>query len=164
MGKINRWVRLSLLSLLSLLGLAAATPARAQSAEEKAVLDVVVRLFDGMRAADSAMVRSVFHPEARLVTASARDGQPLAAPVPIDRFVQAVAGFREKVDEQIHDPEIRVDGNLAQLWTFYTLHVDGRFVHCGVDAFQLVRTAAGWKIIQIADTRRREGCERPAGR
>jgi hypothetical protein len=28
---------------------------------------------------------------------------------------------------------------------------------------ELVRTAEGWKIIALADTRRREGCEVPEG-
>ena len=36
-----------------------------------------------------------------------------------------------------------------------------RFSHCGVDAFQLVKTAAGWKIFQLSDTRRKEKCEIP---
>jgi hypothetical protein len=40
----------------------------------------------------------------------------------------------------------------------YVFYVGDRFSHCGVDSFQLVRISAGWRIIQIADTRRKEGC------
>ena len=33
------------------------------------------------------------------------------------------------------------------------------FSHCGVDSVQLLKTADGWKIMSIADTYVREGCE-----
>jgi hypothetical protein len=38
--------------------------------------------------------------------------------------------------------------------------VDGEFSHCGVDAFILVLTEDGWRILSIADTRTTEGCRR----
>jgi hypothetical protein len=38
----------------------------------------------------------------------------------------------------------------------YAFYLDDQFSHCGVNAFQLVRMEAGWQIIQITDTRRRE--------
>jgi hypothetical protein len=40
----------------------------------------------------------------------------------------------------------------------YRFYVGERFSHCGVDSFHLVRTADGWRIVDLADTRRREGC------
>ena len=62
------------------------------------------------------------------------------------------------LDERIRNPLVRVDGPLATVWVDYSLYLGDRFVHCGVDAFHLVRTPAGWRIIDLADTRRREGC------
>jgi hypothetical protein len=53
---------------------------------------------------------------------------------------------------------VHVDGGLASVWTEYAFYVGERLNHCGVDAFHLVRTAEGWRIIDLADTRRREGC------
>jgi hypothetical protein len=47
------------------------------------------------------------------------------------------------VDERLRNPVIRVDGALASVWIEYSLYVGERFVHCGVDAFHLVRTAEG---------------------
>jgi hypothetical protein len=93
-----------------------------------------------------------------------RDGAPVATTVPVSAWLDGVAGADQVLDERIYQPEVRVDGNLASVWTFYTLHVGDRFSHCGVDAFQLVRTADGWRISQVADTRRRESCDPPAGR
>lgn len=136
---------------------------RAQSAEEE-VMATVQRLFDGMRAGDSTMVRSVFHPEARLLTTGERDGAPTLQVVSIDGFVKAAGTPHEEVwDERIGDVEIRIDDNLATAWMEYAFYRGDEFSHCGINAFQLFRGAEGWEIIQIADTRREEGCETSEG-
>ena len=61
-------------------------------------------------------------------------------------------------NERIFDPEIRIDGNVAQVWAYYTFHRNSTFSHCGVDAFMLVKIGASWKITQLADSRRTTGC------
>lgn len=165
MSRIGRdrvsWARGAVIGLALLAGTASASPAHAQSAEEAEVLAVVERLFEGMRTADSAQVRSVFHPEARLVSTGEREGRPVAQYSSIDGFVQAVGGATVPWDERIYAPEVRVEDNLATVWTFYTFHAGAQFSHCGVNAIQLARTAEGWKIVHLSDTRRREGCEPP---
>ena len=135
-------------------------PATAQTPEAD-VLQVVQRLFDGMRAADTTAMRSTFHPDVRLVTTGTRDGQPVAAIVPVDRWLEGVASADRVLDERLHDPEVRVSGGLATVWVFYTLHIGEELSHCGFDAFQLVLTGDGWKISQVADTRQREDCPAP---
>lgn len=140
-------------------GLLAGT-ACAQSAEEE-VMAVVEQLFDGMRSADTTMMRSTFHPEVRLVTTGEREGQPVATLVPVERWLEGVAGAEVVLDERLYDVTVQVAGGLASVWAYYTLHAGDRFSHCGYDAFQLVRTTDGWKITQVADTRQREGCDVP---
>jgi hypothetical protein len=152
------------LAALALLALAPAAPLRAQQTTgvqaEAEVAAVVRRLFDGMRAGDSTVVRSVFHPAARLMTTAVRpDGQTMVRVDSIDTFVRAVGTPHEQVwDERIDGLEVRVDGPLATAWMRYTFYAGDRLSHCGVNAFQLFRAADGWKVIQITDTRRREGC------
>jgi hypothetical protein len=136
-----------------------APPATAQDAarqaDEEAVVTVVVQLFDGMRAGDSAMVRRTFAPDARMVSTSIRDGQPVLQSVEIDRFIDAIGAPHEEVwDERLWNIEVRVDANLSTVWTEYAFYLGKELSHCGVDAFQLFRSRDGWKIFQIADTRR----------
>lgn len=139
--------------------LLAPLPARAQSAEAE-VVAVVERLFDGMRARDTTLMRSTFDASARLYGLT-RDGEIRVTP--IDAFLGSIASGDTSVvlDEKIYAPEVRIDGNLASVWTFYTLHVGERFSHCGIDALILYRGNNGWKIVSLGDTRRTEGCDPP---
>ena len=141
-----------------------AHPVHAQtgSPDEAEVLAVVEALFDGMRAADSAAVRSTLHPEARLVGVADGEDGPVLRAESMDGFVSAVGTPHEETwDERIWDPEVRIDDRLATVWVPYAFYLGETLSHCGFDAFQLYESADGWKIFQIADTRRREGCEIP---
>jgi hypothetical protein len=147
--------------------LAQAAPAGATStgatstgaADSAAVLAVVRGLFDAMRAGDSARVRASFDPAAALGTTRERDGRPVFERDSVGAFVRAVGTPHADVwDERLYRPEVRVDGPLATVWTEYAFYAGPRFSHCGVDAIQLARTAAGWRIVSLVDTRRRTGC------
>lgn len=132
--------------------------ARAQS-DEAAVERAVETFFDAMRAGDSTMVRSVLHPDARFLTTGERDGRPVLQEGGVDGFVEAVGAPHEEVwDERIRNLTIQIDDRLAAAWMDYSFHLGKRFSHCGVNAFQLFKTADGWRVIQITDTRRTDGC------
>ena len=153
------------LTLTVLLAAAApATRASAQTAEQD-VVAVIEKFFAGMLARDTAMMRSTFDPAARLLgIATPPGGQPTVRATTMDQFLASVANMQgEGADERIHQPEVRIDQDLATVWTFYTLHVGERFLHCGIDSFQLLRIAGEWKIVSVADTRRTENCEVPKG-
>jgi len=137
----------------------AAAPAAAPD-ERAAVLAVVKALFDGMRAGDSAAVRAVFHPAVQLTNALVRQGAPVLEVDSLATFLRAVGTPHDVTwDERTHDEEVRIDGTLAQVWAPYEFWAGPKFSHCGVDAFTLARTAAGWRIIALGDTRRRTGCQ-----
>jgi len=137
-----------------------ATPATAQSDGDE-VLAVIQTLFDGMRAGDSAMVRSTFDPSMTMASIYVnRQGEPVLTSGTPDEFVKAVGTPHDKVwDERIWDPVIHVDGRMATAWVPYAFHLGEDLSHCGVNAFQLFHGAEGWRIIRITDTRRRQGCE-----
>ena len=150
----------TLLAVAALVALPLSGAARAQSPDERAaVLRVVTRLFDGMRAGDSAMVRSVFHPKAQLATAIVRQGSAVVDVDDLDKFIQAVGTPHGEVwDERLSNTTVQLDGTLASVWTDYSFYLDDKFSHCGVDAFHLAKAGNEWQIVGLADTRRRQGC------
>jgi hypothetical protein len=134
----------------------------AQSEDEKAVKTVVVQLFEGMQKHDSTMIRACFHPSARMqsVGADRKTGVVgLTTEASIDGFVKSIGSIpmNVSIEERVLSYEIKVDAQMATAWTPYELYVNQKRQHCGVDAFQFFKTEKGWKIITIADTRRK--CE-----
>ncbi|MBC7895350.1 MAG: nuclear transport factor 2 family protein [Cytophagaceae bacterium] len=151
-------------STLLLLALAATSALAAQapsSAEEREVLSVVQRMFDAMRARDTAAMQSTFHASARLVgmRPGPAGGAPVVQVLSASDFVARMGrDTRGTWIERGWEPQVRVSGTLATVWAEYDFHFGTTFSHCGVDAVQLLRTSAGWRIISIADTYVREGC------
>lgn len=149
--------------LFSLLVFLLSTNLNAQTADEESVKQVVYQLFEGMRQGDSTMVSAVFTKDAEMHTIFVdKEGAPNLQKGSLQRFLIAVGTPHESVwDEPIWDIEVQIDGNLAQVWTKYAFYLDDKFSHCGVDAFQLFKGNTGWKIFQLTDTRKKEGCVIP---
>jgi len=146
-----------------LVGLGATALPAQSGAETEAVMAPVHRLFDAMRAGDSAMARTVFASEAHLLGVTEQDGQATVRATPVDRFLAAIGRPHDQVwDEKIWDWEVRIDDDLATVWTWYAFYLGETFSHCGIDAFQLLRVGGEWKVVSLADTRRPSGCEAPA--
>lgn len=134
----------------------------AQSEDEKAVKAVVVQLFDGMQKHDSMMIRACFHPSARMqsIGTNRKSGvMEVNTENTIDGFVKSIGSIpaTTQIEERVLSYEIRIDGQMATAWTPYEFYVNGKKSHCGVDAFQFYKSDTGWKILTIADTRRK--CE-----
>ena len=137
---------------------AASTEQRQAEAE---VLAVINRLWEAMRTNDSTMARSVFDSTAQMARIVDRDGQRFVRWQRLDGFVTAIGSAKEPWIERMYAPEVRIDGNLASVWTWYDFSVGGRVSHCGYDSIELARLLTGWKIIYIADTQHRTGCDKP---
>jgi hypothetical protein len=142
----------------------AAQGSTTMAAQEREVVAVIERFFQGMLERDADMLRSTVAPNAVLVGVATRDGATTVRATPIEQFITGVtqrAG--EPANERIYSPRVEIDAGMAHVWTFYTLHIGDRFSHCGYDSFQMLRIDDGWKIVSIADTRRTDNCEPPGG-
>ena len=150
------------LFLVVMAGFAWASPSGAQSASsataESEVLAVVNAVFEGMRRADSGMVRPLFHAKARLITVDSRSPGPRVEES-VEGFIKTIGQPRTEVwDEPLSNVKTMIDGSLASVWADYKFYRGTTLNHCGVDHFLLVKEAGTWKIIELADTRRRENC------
>jgi len=63
-----------------------------------------------------------------------------------------------KIEERLHSYTIQTDGAMANAWTPYSLYVQEKLHHCGVNSFQLFHDGTDWKIIYIIDTRQLKAC------
>jgi len=156
--------------MLSISALGSCTPGTPRnqperSEDEAAVLVAVEQFFETMTANDSAGARAVLDPAGSFVSVRwNEDGERVVRRAPNDAYLGSLATESETYLERMWDPEVRIHGPIATVWTPYDFYVDGVFSHCGVDAFQLLRTDAGWLITGGMYTVERTECpESPLG-
>ena len=155
-------------ALAVLLACAAAGNASAQSgastatsADSAAVVAAVQRLFDAMSKRDTIAARALLLPGSQFISVRPATGNaPAAAPrrQADSVFLRSLATGREQLLERFWAPVVKVHGPLAEVWTPYDFHIDGKFSHCGIDMFTLLRTSAGWQIASIVYTVEPTGC------
>ena len=148
----------TIIILISLLPAPAGTQTAQTEDDKTAVLATVQKFFDTMAARDVEGARSVFVPEARTFSAREQNGQLTPRAASVDDYLANLAKGKLVFHERMWDPEVRIRGPIATVWTPYDFWVDGKFSHCGIDAFTLVKTSEGWKISSGAWTIERTGC------
>ena len=129
---------------------------------EDSVKAVVNQLFTAMRNVDGAMLMDAFADSAVLQTIARRrsDGTIFIRNEKVSDFEKSISrAKKDSLDERIVFESIKLDGPLASVWTPYKFYYAGKFSHCGVNSFQLVRLNGRWKIQYLIDTRRQQGCE-----
>lgn len=141
-----------------LLGAPVPAVAPARGGEEAAVLAVVQRFFDAMAGKDLGAAREIMLLEATYFSVRHEGGDPALRGSTNGEFVESLEAVRETMVERIWDPTVLVHDRIAVVWAPYDFHRDGAFSHCGVDAFSLVKTEAGWKIAGAVYTVEKEGC------
>lgn len=132
----------------------------AQTAEDS-VKAVINQMFDGMRNVDAEKLKDVFADSAILQTTKRKaDGSFYVQNDAVNKFIESISkSKKDSLDERISFETIKIDGPLASVWTPYKFFYAGKFSHCGVNSFQLVRINGHWKIQYLVDTRRLQGCE-----
>jgi hypothetical protein len=136
-----------------------ATFANAQKTEDS-VKAAVNKLFIAMAMADSVGIMHSFTESGLLQSVSEKDGKTTVETDKVTEFAHIIGGLQKNdADEQIKFNTIKIDGPLAFVWAPYNFFYKGKFSHCGVDCFQVVRMNGEWKIQYIIDTRRKDGCK-----
>ena len=127
---------------------------------ESEIKKVINDLFNSMRSSDSKSLLSSFHEDATLKSILKDSiGSTIIKEETINDFALSVSKLpKGYADERIKFDVIKVDGDLAFAWTPYDLYLNGKFIHCGVDAFVMLKLNNQWKISSLIDTRRKQGC------
>ncbi|MDP1890152.1 MAG: hypothetical protein Q8K55_04615 [Gemmatimonadaceae bacterium] len=54
-----------------------------------------------------------------------------------------------RITERGFGASARVQDRLAQVWMPYDIYLDGKWSHCGVDAFTLLKIAGAWRVASL---------------
>ncbi|HEX6214884.1 MAG TPA: nuclear transport factor 2 family protein [Vicinamibacterales bacterium] len=111
--------------------------------DREAVLKVVQAFFDTMTAKDIAGAREILVAQGRFHAMRA-GAEPRS--LSNEEYLAQLQASKQTMRERIWNPEVRVHGSIATMWAPYDFWIDGKFSHCGIDAFDLIKTENGWKI------------------
>lgn len=134
----------------------------AQESEKIAVQKTIEAFFEGFHAQDSIQIKQTVTKDIILQTIGKnKEGKSSIRTDDFNAFLKSIVSIPEttKFQEKLLSFNIKVDGAMANAWTSYEFWVNDTFSHCGVNSFQLFKDGAGWKIIYLIDTRRKEGCQ-----
>lgn len=134
--------------------LAISLSAFAQKADDaKDALAVVNKMFAEMANHNPASIAALFTKESNLTAIiRKKDGKNTIAAFTGEAFSKSFTERKNEIREDMYAPETKVFGDLALVYGRYVFFVDGKISHCGVNAFHLVRTDAGWKIANASST------------
>jgi len=113
------------------------------------------KLFDAMAAHDGAGAKALFTPDANLV-AVAPDGK--VSVTPIEKWTDRISSSKDNWLERMWSPKVQEHNAIATVWGEYDFHLNGKFTHCGIDSFTLVKTNDEWRIAALVFTRELSGC------
>lgn len=135
---------------------------QAQDQQEVAIKKVIETFFEGLHKGDSAIVSSTLHKDVRIqTTASNRAGFKMLRTEQRQQLLTNISKKKptDKYFEKLLSYTIKIDGNLASVWTPYEFYLNDNFSHCGANSFQLFDNNGTWEIIYLVDMRRRGSCE-----
>lgn len=136
------------------LGVVVAMPLRAQTASatrlspaQAAVMAVVDSAMAAINSGDMIALSNVMTDSAQVYAARLRDGTPTFTMR--TAASQRAAGRRAPIIERGFDAEVRIAGGIAMVWLPYDLWAEGKWSHCGIDLFTLVRVGTAWRIANL---------------
>ena len=133
-----------------------------QKQSEKDIKKVIVTFFDALHKGDSTLMKSTLHKDIKIQTTN--NNKKGKAILTTDSKTKLLASVANKNPSSIYlekllSFDIKVDGNLASVWTPYEFYFNGNFSHCGANSFQLFNNNGNWQIIYLVDMRRRQNCK-----
>ncbi len=84
-----------------------------------------------------------------------REKRPEAVKVKVDptnnptAFIDEIVADKEKQEEKFRNVKIETDGDIASVFFDYSYHSAGKETNHGKEAWHLVRTDEGWKIVSV---------------
>lgn len=124
---------------------------------QDSIKQTINNMFFAMKNIDTNTVKSCFSKNAFLETIVNKiDDSTFIKRDSVHNFINQIKKLNPNdADEQVVFETIKMDDNLAMVWTPYQFFYKQKFSHCGVNNFVLVRQNNKWLIQYIIDTRRK---------
>lgn len=126
--------------------------------EEKQVIAVVNQFFTMLETRDAELGKKILQPGGVSFSTREKDNKIVFKGTGFQALIDSIPNIKSDLKEVMENPKVLLHKNIAVLWAEYKFYVNGEFSHCGVDAFNLLKTEEGWKITGILYTVEKDGC------
>lgn len=135
-----------------------------ENSEKKAIKNTIETFFEGLHKGDSTLVSSTLNSTINIQTTfTNKEGKKVLVTESKAKLLTNIANKKPEHTylEKLLSWDIKVDGNLASVWTPYEFYFNNEFSHCGANSFQLFNNNNNgkWEIIYLVDMRRRDNCK-----
>lgn len=130
--------------------------------EKQDVKNVIGVFFEGLHEGDSTKVSKTLHRNVKIQTTyTNKEGKHVLKEQTREEILKAIFSKNKKDTyfEKLVSYDIKIDDNLAVVWTPYEFYLNNKLSHCGTNSFHLFNDDGKWKIIYLIDTRRRKKCK-----
>jgi hypothetical protein len=119
--------------------------------EPKGIPAAIDAAISGPADKDRACMKALLIPEARIMRVSlGADGAPSYTLQTLDDWIAGVkARGHATLEEKQLKYHIERYGNIADVWSSYALHIDGKQVGRGINGIQATKEAGGWRVTSI---------------
>ena len=125
----------------------------AEEGDKKDILKVIDIFMTAVNSKDKSIFDSVsYNGIQRIVTLVDQD-KVTTTVYDNDTLLVGLKDIEDGFRERYWDAVVLTDGNIASVWAPYDFFRNGKFSHCGVDLFYLVKENKEWTIAHFGYTR-----------
>jgi hypothetical protein len=128
--------------------------------DKREVLQKVQQFFDALEKQDTILFKSILLSNGQVWAISEKENAAKYSMRQFGDFMKTLINPARVIQERMLSSEVKIHNRIAMAWVPYTLDISGKFSHCGVDLFTLLKTDEGWKIATAAYTIEPDGCSR----
>ena len=147
------------LILLLVISLHYAVLAQTNNSDKQAVLKRVNQFFEALEKKDTALYKSLAFTNSQIWVSRNQNDSVKTQMRYISDDIISLPAMKDVIEEKPLKTEIQLHGNIAVVWAPYALSLSGKFSHCGIDVFTLLKTTEGWKIVSCVYSVEPNGCD-----
>lgn len=128
------------------------------TAGRSAVIGVIDNFFLALEKKDTILYGGIVRPDGQIWTVRRLNDSLKTSMRNFSADKVRLVNMNAVIEEKPLSYEISVHNDIAVAWVPYTLSLSGKFSHCGVDVFTLLKTIHGWQIVNLTYSLEPDAC------
>ena len=126
---------------------------KAEEGDKKDILKVIDIFMTAVNSKDKSIFDSASYKGIQRIVTLVDQDKVTTTVYDNDTLLAGLKDIEDGFRERYWDAVVLTDGNIASVWAPYDFFSNGKFSHCGVDLFYLVKENKEWTIAHFGYTR-----------